>query len=93
MTESTRLTALIEGHVQGVGFRWSVSARAAGIGPLTGYARNLPDGRVEVLAEGSRADCARLLDWLRTGDTPGRVDTVTEHWGPATGDHPDFRIR
>ncbi|WP_371502520.1 acylphosphatase [Kitasatospora sp. NBC_00374] len=93
MTESVRLTALIDGFVQGVGFRWSVRDGVAGLGTLTGYARNLPDGRVEVVAEGPRKDCALLLDWLRKGDTPGRVEAVTESWGPATGDHDGFTIR
>ncbi|GAA1179117.1 acylphosphatase [Kitasatospora gansuensis] len=93
MTESARLTAVIDGYVQGVGFRWSVRARAADLGTVTGHARNLADGRVEVVAEGAREECAQLLDWLRTGDTPGRVDTVTEHWGPATSDHDGFTIR
>ncbi len=52
-----RLTAWVDGLVQGVGFRWWVRSRAAGLG-LTGTATNLPDGRVEVIAEGGRRACA-----------------------------------
>jgi acylphosphatase len=79
-----RLTAWVRGHVQGVGFRWWTRARALRFG-LVGSARNMPDGRVEVVAEGTRADCERLLAALRGGGTPGRVDTVVEQWSAARG--------
>ncbi|HOV02726.1 MAG TPA: acylphosphatase, partial [Dermatophilaceae bacterium] len=45
-----RVTVFVRGHVQGVGFRWWARARALELG-LVGYARNLDDGRVEVLAQ------------------------------------------
>ncbi|HEX2212882.1 MAG TPA: acylphosphatase [Mycobacterium sp.] len=70
-----RLTAWVHGHVQGVGFRWWTRSRALELG-LAGYAANKPDGRVQVVAQGSREACQRLLDLLRSGDTPGRVDNV-----------------
>ncbi|MEZ0366704.1 acylphosphatase [Mycobacterium sp. pUA109] len=79
-----RLTAWVHGRVQGVGFRWWTRARALELG-LTGYAANRPDGRVQVVAQGSRADCQRLLDLLQGGATPGRVDTVVADWS-AVGD-------
>jgi acylphosphatase len=79
-----RLNAWITGTVQGVGFRWWTRARALELG-LTGEARNLPDGRVAVVAEGDRSACDGLLDLLRGGGTPGRVDEVGEQWGTATG--------
>ncbi len=74
----------MHGRVQGVGFRWFTRARALELG-LAGWASNLPDGRVEVVAEGPREACARLLAWLRSPATPGRVDRVTELWGDPTG--------
>lgn len=82
----TRLTAFVRGDVQGVGFRWWTSGQARRLG-LTGYARNLPDGRVEVLAQGSRAACAQLLELLEEQPSstrrPGSVSGVTSHWlGP-----------
>lgn len=52
---------------------------------MVGEARNLPDGRVAMVAEGDRAGCEALLAALRTGHTPGRVDQVVIRWGPATG--------
>lgn len=79
-----RLTAWVHGHVQGVGFRWWTRSRALELG-LTGYAANKPDGRVQVVAQGPRADCERLLALLEGGTTPGRVDTVVADWG-AVGD-------
>lgn len=86
------MTAWVRGQVQGVGFRWYTRAQALAIGELRGVARNLGDGRVQVVAEGPRDHCARLLEWLRAGDTPGRVDGVTEIWDTPRGDRRDFAI-
>jgi acylphosphatase len=77
--EQARLTAWVRGHVQGVGFRWWTRARALELG-LVGTATNLDDGRVEVVAEGTRSACTALLDALRGPSTPGRVTGVTERW-------------
>ena len=79
-----RLNAWVTGSVQGVGFRWWTRAHALELG-LTGEARNLPDGRVAVVAEGDQASCDGLLGLLRGGRTPGRVDDVGAQWGAATG--------
>lgn len=77
-----RLTAWVHGHVQGVGFRWWTRARALELG-LTGFAANKPDGRVQVVAQGRRDACQRLLDLLRSGETPGRVDNVVADFAEA----------
>jgi acylphosphatase len=82
--EPVRLTAWASGRVQGVGFRWWTRARALELG-LTGWARNLADGRVEVVAEGPRSACADLLAALRSSSAPGRVDLVVEQWSSARG--------
>jgi len=74
-----RLTAWVHGHVQGVGFRWWTRSRALELG-LTGHASNRPDGRVQVVAQGSRANCQRLLDLLQSGSAPGHVDKVIADW-------------
>lgn len=79
-----RVTAWVHGRVQGVGFRWWTRSRALELG-LTGHAANLPDGRVEVVAEGSRAACEELLTALRSGSTPGQVKRVIERFGDARG--------
>jgi acylphosphatase len=80
-----RLTAFVTGRVQGVGFRWWTRARALELG-LTGSATNLADGRVQVVAEGSRETAERLLELLRGTTAPGRVDAVVERWAPARGE-------
>jgi acylphosphatase len=79
-----RLTAWVHGQVQGVGFRWWTRSRALSLN-LVGSARNMPDGRVEVVAEGPRERCERLLAHLRGGQTPGQVDTVVESWSEVRG--------
>jgi acylphosphatase len=80
-----RLTAFVKGRVQGVGFRWWTRARALELG-LSGSATNLDDGRVQVVAEGPRADAAALLALLRGPSAPGRVDAVVERWGDPRGE-------
>ena len=80
--EQVRLTAWVHGRVQGVGFRWWTRSRALELG-LSGYAKNQPDGRVLVVAQGPRTAGAALLALLNGGDTPGRVDTVVADWSAA----------
>lgn len=80
-----RMTAWVHGRVQGVGFRWWTRSRALELG-LAGHAANLSDGRVEVVAEGSRDACEKLLAAIRSGTTPGYVRHVTERFGTARGD-------
>ena len=86
---STQLTALVSGQVQGVGFRDWVR-REAGSRQLAGSARNLADGRVEVIAVGPRAACEDLL--RRCGPArPGTVNDVAEAWAEPTTDVTGFR--
>lgn len=78
-----RLVAHVHGHVQGVGFRWWTRTQAKELG-LAGSAKNLADGRVCVVAEGTEESCQELLDRLRENPTahrrPGSVDLVVEQW-------------
>ena len=90
-----RLTVWLSGLVQGVGMRWWVRARALELG-LVGSASNRDDGRVEVVAEGSRRAAEALLDLLGSPATrgrPGRVDGVVERWDDARGGLVGFRER
>lgn len=82
--ERVRLTAWVHGTVQGVGFRWWTRSRALELG-LVGHATNRPDGRVLVIAEGARRDCASLLDLLRSPAAPGVVELVLESWSDPVG--------
>jgi acylphosphatase len=74
-----RLDAWVHGWVQGVGFRWWTRCRALELG-LTGYAANLADGGVLVVAQGQREAGEKLLQLLEGGATPGRVDNVVADW-------------
>ena len=68
---------LISGRVQGVAFRVHAQGRALALG-LSGYAMNLPDGRVEVCAQGADDALDRLACWLRHGPPASRVDALHE---------------
>lgn len=78
--QPVRVTVNVRGQVQGVGFRWWTRARALGLG-LAGHARNTSDGRVEVVAQGSRGAVARFLELLAeqpsTMHRPGEVVSVS----------------
>ena len=87
-----RFTAWVSGRVQGVGFRWWVRARALELG-LTGFAENLEDGRVKVVAEGPEYRCRELLGRLESRTTPGRVSRVTHRFGASCGEFPGFTER
>jgi acylphosphatase len=87
-----RLTARAEGRVQGVGFRAAVLWQATRLG-LSGWAANLDDGSVEVVAEGPRDRCRELLAWLEGGGTPGRVRRVTYRLGSPLGGLSGFAAR
>ncbi len=92
MADDTRLTAWVHGYVQGVGFRWWTRSRALELG-LTGYAGNQADGRVLVVAQGPRQACEKLLDLLKSGATPGRVDKVVADFAQAGEPLTGFRER
>ena len=66
---------VVSGRVQGVGFRWFVHRHAARM-RLSGWAQNLPDGRVEVVASGADAALAELESLLRRGPAHAEVDAL-----------------
>ncbi len=70
-----RLHVLVTGRVQGVFYRDGTIERARELG-LTGWVKNLPDGRVEIVAEGPRDLLEALLTWCREGPTFARVDAI-----------------
>ena len=86
-----RLQVLIDGHVQGVGFRWSAVKWANGLG-LKGCVRNLESGTLEVLAEGPEGNLLALLAKVRKGPTGARVTQVRDIWSDPTGEFADFKI-
>jgi acylphosphatase len=87
VSDAVRLTAWLRGRVQGVGMRWWVRSRALELG-LVGSARNLDDGRVEVVAEGPRRACEALWDLLQPAAVPGRpgrIESAVDRWTKETG--------
>jgi acylphosphatase len=78
---STRF--LVSGLVQGVGFRWFVARHARALG-LTGFARNLPNGSVEVVVSGPENVLPELERLLRAGPASAQVDHVERSPGPAS---------
>lgn len=88
---SNRLHAIVEGRVQGVGFRYFVLERANGLG-LTGWVRNRYDGSVEVMAEGSRHQLESLLACLRCGPASSFVTSVDARWQDASGEFERFIV-
>lgn len=87
-----RRHAIIRGRVQGVAFRQHTCQRASGLG-VNGWVRNLPDGSVELLAEGEASAVEALLEWCRTGPPAARVDGIDVHGDCiASGEFDGFRI-
>ena len=79
---AARVHLVISGLVQGVGFRLATQREARRLG-LAGWVRNLPDGRVEAVAEGSDESIGRLVDWCHRGPAGAMVrDVAVERWPP-----------
>lgn len=90
--DNQRLHAIIEGRVQGVSFRYYTTRYAHELDAVTGWVRNLPDGTVEVVAEGRRDQLDKLLSFLHHGPPGAQVRAVKATWGAAAGDYDDFTI-
>lgn len=89
--EIVRVRVFISGRVQGVAYRYFAEKYALRLG-LTGWVRNVPDGRVEVLAEGPAEDVEEFLERLREGPSLARVAGFDIRREAATGEFRDFRI-
>ncbi|KAB8142037.1 acylphosphatase [Chloroflexia bacterium SDU3-3] len=90
--EDVRAQVVVSGRVQGVYFRVSTQdqARAAGV---RGWVRNLPDGRVQAVFEGSAAAVRQMIDWCHEGPDMAHVDHVAVEWQTPQGEGQGFRIR
>jgi acylphosphatase len=91
MPELSRVHLYVTGLVQGVAFRQSAVFEADRLG-LSGWVKNLPDGRVEAEAQGPRAKVEVFARWCEHGPTGARVEWVDAQWGPATSPEHGFRI-
>lgn len=88
----TRYHLLIEGRVQGVGYRMSAQITAQKIG-VTGWVRNLSNGRVEIVAESEPTQLNQLVDWAWQGPQFAKVTDISITEQPATGEFDTFEVR
>ncbi len=87
-----RAHVLISGVVQGVNFRYWTHHEANRRG-ITGWVRNLPDGRVEALFEGPRTAVEEMVAWCHRGPRSAQVTDVKVRWEAATGEFDEFTVR
>lgn len=87
-----RLTMRIRGRVQGVMYRVSAADEARGMG-ITGYARNMPDGCVEIVAEGRIDNLRMLAAWAQLGPPGAQVSDVEEAWSDSRDEFTGFMVR
>jgi len=90
--QQKRLHAIVEGRVQGVGFRYFVLDQASALG-VTGWVRNRWDGSVEVTAEGVLSKLNQLLNALYRGPRGSYVTGVDVEWQSANGEFMSFQVR
>ena len=87
----TRAELIIEGRVQGVFYRASAQQEARRLG-LTGEIANLPDGSVEAIAEGPKAQIEAFIEWCRRGPPSAQVENVRVKWLDPKGEFRAFRV-
>ena len=87
-----RARLLISGIVQGVGYRYSCRREAQGLG-LTGWVRNLPDGRVEAVLQGTREQVERIIKWCYRGPGEARVSDIAVSYEEPAEDSKEFGVR
>ena len=92
MREKVRAHILIEGFVQGVFFRANTYERAKEL-QLTGWVRNLPDGRVEIVVEGEKEKVEKLIEWAKVGPSLAKVENVQVKWEKYQEEFEDFKIK
>lgn len=86
-----RAHVVISGKVQGVYYRVETRDQAKSLG-VTGWVRNMPDGRVEGLFEGERGCVEKLIEWCRQGPPRARVSDVAVEWQDGRGEFCGFEI-
>lgn len=86
-----RLSVIYLGHVQGVGFRYAVKSLVAGF-EVTGTIRNLPDGSVELLAEGEKGELEEFKTAILESGLGPMIRETREKWSPAQGGFRGFEI-
>ena len=92
MNDPAAVNVIVHGRVQGVYYRDFAKRRATELG-LAGYARNLPDGTVEVRAEGERKQLHQLIGHLENGPPAARVEKIVTDWSEYTGNYTEFSAK
>lgn len=92
MSEQIRAHVYVSGRVQGVSFRWFTLHKAREL-DLTGWVKNLWDGRVEAVFEGHEKSVREAVAWCRHGEPPARVDNLEVSYEAANGEFRSFRIK
>jgi len=92
MDQKVSAHIFVSGRVQGVLFRYSTRNRAKTLG-VTGWVRNLSDGRVEAVFEGERDNVEMMIDWARKGSFLAKVKNVDVNWQQYKGKFNDFKKR
>lgn len=87
--EMKRIHAFVSGRVQGVFFRANTKEKADELN-CKGFAKNLMDGRVEVIAEGKKENLEKLLEFLKKGPENAKVDNLDFEWKPIKNEFTDF---
>ncbi len=89
--ESAKFRARVSGFVQGVGYRYFCKRTAERLG-VKGYAKNMTDGSVEVVGEGSKPHLLLFLDALKSGPSLSDVKNVDAFWEKSEGKFTFFRV-
>ncbi len=87
-----RVHVFWKGRVQGVGFRYTAESVALALG-LAGWVRNVPDGRVEAVAEGAEKELKSFVEQVAVGPMRPHIRQTKVGWESATGEFDDFRIK
>ena len=90
--DKAQVRLVVDGRVQGVFFRATAAREARRLG-LSGWVRNLPDGRVEIVAEGERKALEMLIAWGHQGPPAARVTDVEVEWSEYVGKFSSFEVR
>ena len=87
-----QIHAFVSGYVQGVNFRYYTMHQAKALG-LHGFVKNLMDGKVEVVAQGSREQLERMVEWLNQGPASASIEDVSVEWSETKKKAKGFSIQ
>lgn len=83
---------LVSGRVQGVAFRYYARNIASQLG-VSGWIKNLPDGKVELLVEGSKNSVEEMVEWCKRGSRMAEVEDIEVDWLPYSGKYNEFQLK